>query len=417
MSAWDLLSSLDLVSLIALFWYAVLFEFPRYAIGAVLVCFAARCAPPTNIDFSFSVLLVGHNEAKCLRKAVEALREQTIVKACGRMQIVVVDDGSTDGMADIARELQCEGNVHAVFSTHYRGGKSAGVNLGLSACTGDIVIIVDVDTTFDNDAFAIILGYFADPQVGAVSGSLGVRNTFANLITRDQAIEYAIGLMLGRRIADTLGLLTIVSGAFGAFRRSAIESIGRQDVEVGEDADLTLKLRRAGWRIRFASDAIGLTDVPETVTALIAQRLRWDRGLITIWGRKYRGTFNPWQSTFRLVDVLALADVMVFQVVLALAFPAYIVWLWYYFDEFALTIMGATLGAYFILDLLTFAIAATSGLAHPFRLLPYLPFYTVMQITLMRVIRLIAIVQELVFFSSYRDPYVPARVLKQVGSR
>src|SRR5262249_61533241 len=114
--------------------------------------------------------------------------------------------------------------------------------------------------------------------------------------------------------------------------------------------DLTLKLRRAGWRIRFASDALGLTDVPETVTALIAQRLRWDRGLITIWGRKYRDTFNPWQSTFRLIDALALADVMVFQVVLALAFPVYLVWLWYYFGEFALTVMGAMLGAYFIID-------------------------------------------------------------------
>src|SRR5262245_14446075 len=108
MNAWDLLTSLDLISLIALFWYAIIFEFPRYAIGAIVVAFGApRSANAgTKIDLTFSVLLVGHNEAKCLRKCVECLAEQTIAKTCGRMHIVVVDDGSTDGMIDIALELQ-----------------------------------------------------------------------------------------------------------------------------------------------------------------------------------------------------------------------------------------------------------------------------------------------------------------------
>jgi cellulose synthase/poly-beta-1,6-N-acetylglucosamine synthase-like glycosyltransferase len=105
--------------------------------------------------------------------------------------------------------------------------------------------------------------------VGAVSGSLGVRNASASLITRHQAIEYAIGIALGRIVQDSLGILSIVSGAFGAFRRAALEQVGGQDVEVGEDADLTMKLRRAGWRIRFAPDAHALTDAPETVSALM----------------------------------------------------------------------------------------------------------------------------------------------------
>ena len=143
-----------------------------------------------------------------------------------------------------------------------------------------------------------------------MTSNIGVRNARVSLITRHQAIEYAISISLGRSIQDVLGILSIVSGAFGAFRRSAIEEVGGQDVEVGEDADLTMKLRRAGWRIRFAPGAHALTDVPETVSALIAQRLRWDRGLITIWMRKFRGVFDPRQSTFRLIDVAALADVL-----------------------------------------------------------------------------------------------------------
>ena len=418
MRALDLLRSMDLLSLIVLFWCGCFFELPRYTIGAIVVLLTSRWIPERSgecDDLSLTILLVGHNEAKTLRKAVEGLAEQTIAQKRGRLHIIVVDDGSTDGMTEIARELQREGKVAQVLRSHQRGGKSASINLGLTACSTDILFNTDVDTTFDRDTFEIMLDYFADPRVAAVAGNLGVRNPFARLTTRHQAIEYAIGLTLGRSIADALGILSIVSGAFGGYRRAAIESVGGHDVEVGEDADLTLKLRRGGWKIRFAPDALGLTDVPETVAGLIAQRLRWDRGIITIWTRKFRGVFNPRQSAFRLLEVWAAIDVIFYQGVLTLAFPVYLVWLFYYLGDFAWTIVGATLIAYFLADILTFAIASMSGaLAHPLRLLPYIPFYTIMQMTLMRIVRSIALVQEVVFRSSYRDPFVPTRVMRQV---
>ena len=174
-----------------------------------------------------------------------------------------------------------------------------------------------------------------------------------------------------------------------------------------------MKLRRAGWRIRFAPEARALTQVPETVSALIAQRLRWDRGLITIWARKFRGALDPRQSTFRVTDALALCDVIGFQVVLALAFPVYLVWLWLYFGEFAATIISATLVGYLVLDIAAFAAAVVASRQIPLRFVIYLPVYTAFQITVMRIVRLIAVMQELVFRSSYRDPYVPGRVMQQ----
>src|SRR3990172_8767857 len=94
------------------------------------------------------------------------------------------------GWPGIARKLQREHKIDELLRLTLRGGKSAGVNLGLSVCKGDIVIIADVDTTFDRDAFALILRHFADPRVGAVSGNLGARNASATLVTRHQAIEY-----------------------------------------------------------------------------------------------------------------------------------------------------------------------------------------------------------------------------------
>ena len=417
MNALAFLSSLDLTSIVMLFWYTTLLEVPRYIIGALIVpavMFLIGRRKLVDTDIGLSVVLVGHNEEKPLRTCLKSLGEQTIRSTCRLFQIVVVDDGSTDKMSEVAKALQREGKIDHVLRLEQRGGKSAGVNLALSVCTGDIIVISDIDTTLHRNALAELVSYFSDPAVGAVSGNLGVRNESASLMTRFQAIEYTIGLSLGRCIADALGILSVISGAFGAFRRIAIESVGGQDVEVGEDADLTMKLRRAGWHLRFAPEAYALTDVPKSVSAFIAQRLRWDRGLITIWARKFRGALDPRQATFRLTDAAAIFDVILFQVLLAIAFPVYIVWLLYYFGGFATTIIGATLIGYALFDALVFVGAAAIGLRTPVWLILYMPLYTFLQISLVRPVRLIAIVQELIFRSSYRDPYVPRRVMSQV---
>ena len=419
MDTLSFLASIDTPDLVLLFWFAIVFELPRYLIGAIVVAVAELARRPAagNLpDFSVSVLLVGHNEAAALDRCVHGLAAQTIARRRGRMQVIVVDDGSTDGMSAVARQLQTAGLVDEVMRVQPRGGKSAGVNLGLSRCRGDIVVIADIDTTFDDDAIDAFLPFFGNPRVGAVSGDLGVRNVSSNLITRQQAIEYLITISLGRRIADALGILSIVSGAFGAFRRSAVASVGGQDVEVGEDADMTMKLRRAGWRIRFAPEARALTHVPETMAGLIAQRLRWERGTVTIWLRKFRGILDPRQAIFRLSDVGALLDVLFFQLALTLVFPGYVLWLWLHLGVFAVTVLGAVLLGYAVLDLLAFALAASLGadMRSAWRLLPYLPWYTIMQTVVMRWIRLIAIGQELVWRRSYRDPYVPFRVMSQV---
>ncbi len=175
-----------------------------------------------------------------------------------------------------------------------------------------------------------------------------------------------------------------------------------------------MKLRSAGWRLRFARRANALTDVPETFSAFIAQRLRWDRGLITIWARKYRSAMDPRHSSFRISDAVSVADVIFFQVVLAVAFPVYLGWLFYYFGWFATTILAATIVGYAVLDLIVFLAAATVGIRVPLRLIAYLPLFTAVQITLARAVRLVAIAQELIFRTSYRDPYVPRGVMEQV---
>jgi len=97
-----------------------------------------------------------------------------------------------------------------------------------------------------------------------------------------------------------------------------------------------------------------------------------------------------------------------------MAFPVYLVWLGYYFGHFAMEILGATLIGYLALDLLALVAATAVGIRAPLWLILYLPLYSLLQVSLSRAVRLIAIGQELIFRSSYRDPYVPRRVMSQV---
>lgn len=418
MRAIAFIQSMDLYSFVYFFWFTLLFEIPRYAVGAIIVpihlLWRKSWTPEKDIHLSLSIVLAGYNEEKALRPCIESLAEQTVAKRPGGIEVIVIDDGSTDRMSAVAFELQREGKIDRVFKLQERGGKGAAINLGLSAASGDIIVISDIDTSYDRDAFAQMLRCFDDPTVGAVAGDLGVRNASASLITRYQAMEYALSISLGRCISEMFGTLTIVSGAFGAFRRVALDAVGQQDVEMAEDGDLTLKLRRAGWRIRFAPEAHALTEVPETIPAFISQRLRWDRSLITVWVRKYRGAIDPRNANFRLKDVLAYLDIILFEVQLGFWFIGYVVWLFYYVGEFAFVVLLAMLIGDSFLNLLALGAAAAVGIRSPLNLLIYLPLLTVYQVILLRVIRIVSVVQELILRRDFSNPYQPPRVWKQV---
>src|SRR5689334_977341 len=129
------LGSFDMQGLVLLFWYLVVLEIPRYGLGALAVCLDAACRrPPLPIwpQPPVSILLVGHNEAHALRRCVLGLAEQSIMRRRSLVQIVVVDDGSTDGMSGVARYLRAKGLIDDLLTLATRGGKSAGVNLGLT---------------------------------------------------------------------------------------------------------------------------------------------------------------------------------------------------------------------------------------------------------------------------------------------
>jgi cellulose synthase/poly-beta-1,6-N-acetylglucosamine synthase-like glycosyltransferase len=173
-------------------------------------------------------------------------------------------------------------------------------------------------------------------------------------------------------------------------------------MEASEDAALTMKLRHAGYKIRFAPEAIGKTKAPETLTALTVQRLRWDAGLITIWCRKYIGNISPLSPHFRLIEALVILDVIWFSIILPLALPIYYVWLWSNVGEFAFTLLAAIFIGLTGLDVFMCILARV-----PLRLFPYIPLYTLIQNIVIRPIRIAALLGELIFVNSRRDNFIP----------
>ncbi len=407
-----LASSLDLAALFAMFWLTVVFDVPRtlFLFLAACVALGRRKAPADDAAgdrHKVSIIIAGHNEADSIERCVVSLREQSRPPD----EIIVVSDGSTDNMAAVIRDLERRGLVDQAHATDLRAGKSAAMNLARRWVTGDILINVDCDCSFQRHAIRNLLPQFDDPAVGAVSGNILVRNEHASLIATLQSVEYLISMSLAKTAQEMFDQVTCVSGAFSAFRVTALDEVSGVDAGSGEDFDLTLRLRKADWRIGFARDAICYTDVPVKLQALTRQRFRWERDALRLRYRKHGDLMNPLSRTFRFSELVHEIEFIVFHVVAAAALPVYLIWLFATYGDLAPLLLALAFAVSTLLELATFLIAAyVTPEAHGLRLLAYTPAFGLYQGFLMRFVRLGAYLDEWLFNSSARDNYVPAKV-------
>ncbi|MBA3673185.1 MAG: glycosyltransferase, partial [Gemmatimonadaceae bacterium] len=223
-----------------------------------------------------SVVVPAFNEEKVIVRTIASLLNQVYA---GALEIVVVDDGSTDDTVDICEEAYRDHASVTVFRKP-NGGKASALNHGIAQAHHDIVIGLDADTVFATDAVAQLVQPLSDERIAAVAGNAKVGNRI-NLVTRWQALEYVTSQNFDRRAFSLLDCITVVPGAVGAWRRSAVVAAGgfKEDT-LAEDQDLTLALRRAGWSVAFADEAIAYTEAPDTLRGLAKQRFRWSFGTL-----------------------------------------------------------------------------------------------------------------------------------------
>ncbi|MEU8658865.1 bifunctional polysaccharide deacetylase/glycosyltransferase family 2 protein [Actinoplanes philippinensis] len=228
-----------------------------------------RWGPP--VTEPVSVIVPAYNEKEGIEAAVRSL-------ACGDhpgIEVVVVDDGSTDGTADLVDRMGLP-NVRVVRVPN--GGKPNALNTGVAMARHDLIVMVDGDTIFEPESLRLLVQPFADPSVGAVAGNVKVGNR-ETTVALWQHIEYVIGFNLDRRLYEVMNCMPTVPGAIGAFRREALAQVGGvSDETLAEDTDVTMALCRAGWRVVYAQDARAWTEAPTTMEQLYRQRYRWSYG-------------------------------------------------------------------------------------------------------------------------------------------
>jgi len=260
-----------------------------------------------------SIIVPAYNEEITGVKTVENLLRSNY----NNFEIIFIDDGSTDKTYELIKARFDDNDKVKIF-TKPNSGKAASLNYGISHANGEIMVCIDADTILDTNAVARLVIPFMDLNVGAVGGNVKVGNKI-NLLTRWQSIEYATSQNFDRLAYDYINTITVVPGAIGAFRGSALKEIGGFDVDtLAEDCDLTLRMLRAGYRVRACNDAFAYTEVPESLKMFMKQRFRWSFGIMQSFWKHRELIFT--RRRLNLSWVL-LPNLLIFQMILPLFSP------------------------------------------------------------------------------------------------
>jgi len=423
----NIINNTTLLEKIILILPYLLFDLP-FALGIIIFLtlkyyfgfFRKRTA---NYIPRVTTIITAYSEGEEVRKSVESILNQDYK---GQIDIIVVVDGAKRNRETYEYAKKYEGiypekrRKVLVIPKWERGGRASSLNLGLKYAEGEIVMALDGDTSYDTDMVRKAVSHFWDKNVVAVSGNLRIRNWNKTLVTRFQAIEYSISIYMAKQLLDIFGLINNVSGAFGIFRTDFLKSIGGWDAGTAEDLDLTLRIKKyksiyPNVRFRFAEDAIGLTDGPETWKGILKQRQRWDGDLVYLFFKKHTFVFNPLITGWR--EAIYLYYVTIFQQFLL---PIFVIF--YYaalFMKFTIIeVLAIVTFIYLIYALHTFVlmlffvVVVSERKNWDVRLLPYTFLYPIYGFIL-RMNALYAYVDEIFFDAHRRTSYVPPWVAKK----
>jgi cellulose synthase/poly-beta-1,6-N-acetylglucosamine synthase-like glycosyltransferase/spore germination protein YaaH/peptidoglycan/xylan/chitin deacetylase (PgdA/CDA1 family) len=261
------------------------------------------------------VLIPAYNEEKVIERTVQGALDSDYPN----LRVIVIDDGSKDCTLEVVRRAFAPEEVagKVVILSKANGGKAEALNYGLDHIgQAELFVGIDADTIIAPDAITRMVPHFLNPKVGAIAGNAKVGNR-VNLWTRWQALEYITSQNFERRALNTLGAVSVVPGAIGAWRVSAVRQAGAFHIDtVAEDADLTMALLRNGHRVEYEDRALAFTEAPTTANALMRQRFRWSFGILqSIW--KHSAVF----ARKGVLGFIALPNILVFQILLPLVSP------------------------------------------------------------------------------------------------
>jgi cellulose synthase/poly-beta-1,6-N-acetylglucosamine synthase-like glycosyltransferase/peptidoglycan/xylan/chitin deacetylase (PgdA/CDA1 family) len=260
-----------------------------------------------------SVVIPAYNEGASIAAVVRSMVNSDYE---GRIEVIVVDDGSADDTAAIARSLDLRG-VRVISQPN--SGKPGALTRGIAEARSDILVLVDGDTIFQADTLDWLVAPLRDRSVGAVSGNTKIANR-RGLLGGWQHLEYVMGFNLERRFFDLIGTIPTVPGAIGAFRRAALAAVGGLSSDtLAEDSDLTMAISRTDYRVVYSPPALAWTEAPSSLRQLWRQRYRWSYGTMQAMWKHRRSVIERGQSG--RFGRYCLTYLFFFQVLLPLVAP------------------------------------------------------------------------------------------------
>lgn len=257
-----------------------------------------------------TILVAAYNEVLSINETLLSLLKQDY---SGLIHITVINDGSSDDTLNEVKKLQSNYPAIKLIDLGKNGGKAAALNVGLKDSHTDLIITVDGDCWIKTDGIRrLVTRYLSDPSnTKAVAGSILIRNSRENWITKAQEWDYFLGIAAIKRIQSLFQGTLVAQGAFSLYEKSALVEVGGWPQSVGEDIDLTWKILAAGYRVGHAENACAFTRCPNSIKQFTKQRQRWSRGMIEAFKANPKILLSPrlsliyilWNTQFPLMDI------------------------------------------------------------------------------------------------------------------
>nr|WP_305906525.1 poly-beta-1,6-N-acetyl-D-glucosamine synthase [Methylomarinum sp. Ch1-1]MDP4519214.1 poly-beta-1,6-N-acetyl-D-glucosamine synthase [Methylomarinum sp. Ch1-1] len=239
-----------------------------------------------------SLIVPCHNEGEVVRETLKFL----LLQKYPNYEIIAVNDGSTDNTLDILLQLAEEHDKIRVVNLESNQGKAMALNTAALLSNHEFLVCIDGDALLAPEAVTWIMRHFlSGPRVAAVTGNPRIR-TRTTLLGRIQVGEFSAIIGLIKRAQRIYGRIFTISGVVGAFRKSALHRVGYWSNDmITEDIDISWRLQLDHWDIRYEPHALCWILMPETLTGLWRQRLRWAQGGVEVLLRYFK-RLGLWRS-------------------------------------------------------------------------------------------------------------------------
>jgi hyaluronan synthase len=254
-----------------------------YIVGRFLVSVAYRAPRDVGLEPRVAIVMPAFNEEEVIAHSLRSLL--ALDYPADKLELVAVDDGSTDDTLARMREVAAESPRVQVIALDRNQGKRAAMAVGMRATDAEILAFVDSDSSVEPDALRKLVQGFADPQTGAICGNAEVANPDESWLTRMQVVRYFVAFQVVKAAESVFACVTCCSGCFSAYRRVAVmphldawehQTLLGAPATFGDDRALTNVVLR-DWKVRYAADAVAHTIVPAGFQLFLRQQLRWKR--------------------------------------------------------------------------------------------------------------------------------------------